>query len=417
MLTRARKLQSCFDEYCTTNQYTQFKLNDEEWRQVEYLLLITKPFFDFTNILSKTRDCTVHHIFSIYNRLFTHLEEAEKKLRYKRVHWKKSMLRALQLAQKKLSKYYSGTDDSAYGTTCALATILYPSKKLRYFDNEDWRGGDIDFMKQYQDAFRNEFITYQKQAQREAHPTDTSEKIDDIEDEELAMLCDSQQTTLPTDEFDGRQDEVTRYLSKGESLVYSIRLLYLIKRSGLSKGNPRVYWKEHEQEFPVLARIARDILSIPASGAGVERLFNCARDICHYRRGQLKPDTIKGLMLHHFSSKFDLKQAEIEMIKEYLSSGEAAMLDQSRLSPPSLEFIEPISDNEEEGCQEELQEEDSDNDVDELAISHSSKRPVDSLDPDDSALLEETAFDGTQTRTGRIRKKPRLPDGFEMGKP
>lgn len=417
MLTRARKLQSCFDEYCTTNQYTQFKLNDEEWRQVEYLLLITKPFFDFTNVLSKTRDCTVHHIFSIYNRLFTHLEEAEKKLRCKRVHWKKSMLRALQLAQKKLSKYYSGTDDSAYGTTCALATILYPSKKLRYFDNEDWRGGDIDFMKQYQDAFRNEFITYQKQAQREAHQPDTSEKIDDIEDEELAMLCDSQQTTLPTDEFDGRQDEVTRYLSKGEPLVYSIRLLYLIKRSGLSKGNPRVYWKEHEQEFPVLARIARDILSIPASGAGVERLFNCARDICYYRRGQLKPDTIKGLMLHHFSSKFDLKQAEIEMIKEYLSSGEAAMLDQSRLSPPSLEFMEPISDNEEEGCQEELQEEDSDNDVDELAISHSSKRPMDSLDPDDSALLEETAFDGTQTRTGRIRKKPRLPDGFEMGKP
>lgn len=226
MLTRARKLQSCFNEYCTTNQYTQFKLNDEEWRQVEYLLLITKPFFDFTNVLSKTRDCTVHHIFSIYNRLFTHLEEAEKKLRYKRAHWKKSMLRALQLAQKKLSKYYSGTDDSAYGTTCALATILYPSKKLRYFDNKDWRGGDIDFMKQYQDAFRNEFITYQKQAQREAHPPDTSEKIDNIEDEELAMLCDSQQTTLPTDEFDGRQDEVTRYLSKGEPLV--IQSVYYI---------------------------------------------------------------------------------------------------------------------------------------------------------------------------------------------
>ncbi|KAJ5764716.1 hypothetical protein N7520_004275 [Penicillium odoratum] len=400
MLTRARKLQSCFDEYCTTNQYTQFKLNDEEWRQVEYLLLITKPFFDFTNVLSKTRDCTVHHIFSIYNRLFSHLEEAEKKLRCKRVHWKKSMLQELQLAQKKLSKYYSGTDDSVYGTTCALATILYPPKKLRYFDNKDWRGGDIDFMRQYQDAFRNEFVTYQKQAQREAHQPDTSEKIDDIEDEELAMLCDSQQTTLPTDEFDGRQDEVTRYLSKG-----------------LSKGNPRVYWKEHEQEFPVLARIARDILSIPASGAGVERLFKYARDICHYRRGQLRPDTIKGLMLHHFSSKFELKQTEIEMIKEYLLSGEAAMLDQSRLSPPSLEFMEPISDNEEEGYQEELQEEDSDNDVDELAISYSLKRPVDTLDLDDSALLDGTTFDGTQTRTGRIRKKPWLPDGFEMGQP
>ncbi|KAJ5378253.1 uncharacterized protein N7496_005662 [Penicillium cataractarum] len=121
-------------------------------------------------------------------------------------------------------------------------------------------------MKQYQDAFRNKFITYQKQAQREAHQLDTLEKIDNIENEELTIL------------YDSRQDKVTRYLSK-----------------------------EYKQEFLVLTRIARDILSIPASGAGVERLFNYTRDIYHYRRGQLKPDTIKGLMLHHFLSKFELK--------------------------------------------------------------------------------------------------------------
>jgi hypothetical protein len=122
-------------------------------------------------------------------------------------------------------------------------------------------------------------------------------------------------------------------------------------------------------------------------------------------------------MLYHFSSKFELKQAEIEMIKEYLLSGEAAMLDQSRLSLLLLESMEPISDNEEEGCQEELQEEDSENDVEEPAISHSSKRPIDSLDVDGCVLLEETVFNGTQTRIGRIRKKLRLLDGFEIGKP
>lgn len=107
-------------------------------------------------------------------------------------------------------------------------------------------------------------------------------------------------------------------------------LILLTGFVGLTKGNPRVYWKEHEDEFPVLARMARDILSIPASGAGVERLFNCARDIRHYRRGQLKPETIKDLMLHLFSSKFELEQSQLEMIKEYLSAGEAAMLDQTR---------------------------------------------------------------------------------------
>ncbi|CAG8425270.1 unnamed protein product [Penicillium salamii] len=34
-----------------------------------------------------------------------------------------------------------------------------------------------------------------------------------------------------------------------------------------------------------IATLARDVLTIPATSAGVERLFNTARDICHYRRG------------------------------------------------------------------------------------------------------------------------------------
>lgn len=120
------------------------------------------------------------------------------------------------------------------------------------------------------------------------------------------------------------------------SLHSSRAIRILTYTIGLAKGNPRLYWKEHEHEFLVLARIARDILSIPASGAGVERLFNCARDICHYRRGHLKPDTIKGLMLHLFSSKFELEHSQLEMVKEYLSAGEAAMFDQARAPLPPL---------------------------------------------------------------------------------
>lgn len=76
----------------------------------------------------------------------------------------------------------------------------------------------------------------------------------------------------------------------------------------------------------MLTKIIRDILSIPASRAGVKRLFNCARDICYYRRRQLKLDTIMGLILHYFLSKFELKQTEIEIIKEYLLPSEAAIL-------------------------------------------------------------------------------------------
>ena len=145
-------------------------------------------------------------------------------------------------------------------------------------------------------------------------------------------------------------------------LLINKALYLLIRLIGLTKGHPRLFWKEHEHEYPVLARLARDILSIPASGAGVERLFNCARDICHYRRGQLKPETIRCLMLHLFASKFELQQSELERIKEYLSGGEAAILDQTWKPTPSLNDMEPISDNEEEGYQSEDVSDDSEND-------------------------------------------------------
>lgn len=81
---------------------------------------------------------------------------------------------------------------------------------------------------------------------------------------------------------------------------------------------------------PILAALTRDILSIPASGAGVERQFNCARDICHYRRGQPKPETVKALMLYMCATKSEVEQREIDFTKQLISVGESALLEQER---------------------------------------------------------------------------------------
>lgn len=206
-----------------THSYTQFKLDQEEWRQVEYLLLLTKPFFDFTNVLSKTRDVTVHHVISIYNRLFNHLDDAESKLKRKAVPWKKRMLQALGAAKEKLSKYYTTIDTESYGTTYAIATILYPSKKLRYFDTADWRGEDLYWMKYYRELLQKEFTHYQQEVIPATEPADVQLSTDPAEDEELAMLCDSQ---IPLQaEVDQPEDEITRYLSKGQCSL-SLVVLY-----------------------------------------------------------------------------------------------------------------------------------------------------------------------------------------------
>jgi hypothetical protein len=99
-------------------------------------------------MLSKTRDVTAHNIYSIYNKLFSYLDEVESKLKNKGVIWKKDMLQALRTAKRKLSKYYTTTDYEPYGDIYALAMILCPSKKLRYFASTDWQG-EIDYVMEF----------------------------------------------------------------------------------------------------------------------------------------------------------------------------------------------------------------------------------------------------------------------------
>lgn len=84
MLQRTIHLWSIFEKFCSEYNGThQFRLNDEEWRQIDYLLYLTQPFFRFTTMLSKTKDVTVHTVFNIYNRLFAHFEKSISQLKRK----------------------------------------------------------------------------------------------------------------------------------------------------------------------------------------------------------------------------------------------------------------------------------------------------------------------------------------------
>lgn len=85
MLQRAKRLQSDLDQYCLTYRVNHLMIDSDEWRQIDYLLCLTKPFFRFTTALSKTKDITIHSVFSIYNMLFDHLEASIRQLRRKKV--------------------------------------------------------------------------------------------------------------------------------------------------------------------------------------------------------------------------------------------------------------------------------------------------------------------------------------------
>jgi hypothetical protein len=67
-----------------------------------------------------------------------------------------------------------------------------------------------------------------------------------------------------------------------------------------------------------MASLARDILLIPASDAGVERLFNSTQDIYYYCRGSLQPQTVLDFIMYIYTSQFKIYKEERIILSEYL---------------------------------------------------------------------------------------------------
>lgn len=93
---------------------------------------------------------------------------------------------------------------------------------------------------------------------------------------------------------------------------------------------PCEFWREYESQYPTFAWLTREIFSIPATGAGVDCLFNSARDICYYRRGSLNATTIQDLMMFRCISKFDLKDQEELDTEDIIMTPEERQADDKR---------------------------------------------------------------------------------------
>ncbi|KAL2935017.1 putative AC transposase, partial [Bienertia sinuspersici] len=53
------------------------------------------------------------------------------------------------------------------------------------------------------------------------------------------------------------------------------------------------WWKNHSSKFPVLVRIAKDILAIPASTIASESAFSAGRRVLDEKRSRLSSESIE----------------------------------------------------------------------------------------------------------------------------
>lgn len=212
MLRRAKRLSSAFNRYCLEHDQPQFKINAEEWRQIDYLLCITQPFYKWTTGLSKIKDVTVHNVFRVYNKLFDHLEASIRQLERKRVPWKQAMLRALYAGKEKLSVYYNKTEQ-IHGNLYAIGTILAPQHKLQFFSKRDWADNNFEWRTRYKNCLESYLEDYQHRPPENQLPPRIQSST--YRSEDMEFLFDEDASQTPSQPKRSFHDELTQYLDSG----------------------------------------------------------------------------------------------------------------------------------------------------------------------------------------------------------
>jgi len=139
------------------SEYRPLFTTKDEWMIVKYVIEVVRPFRYWTLWMSKRHTVTLHHIITVYNDMFHHMDGVMQALAKKKTEWKEDLFFAVNLAGQKLSNYNAEVTPTT-GILLISAHILNCFRKLRSFRQWD-KGMDINpedetsYTTQYQVAF------------------------------------------------------------------------------------------------------------------------------------------------------------------------------------------------------------------------------------------------------------------------
>lgn len=195
-----------------------------EWKQVEYLIDITKLFNFFTETIGASKEPTISYAFDVYTALFEHLNTMvfvlKKKIRQTRP-WVKSLVVAVEAAIEKLDIYFRETYNDL-GSIYALGTILSPCHRLSTFERHgSWLNESEYWLAQYEDQFR-QLYKDKYSGQSKPTPTVSLETTPRLNSITLFMQQRKrkQQDNMPAEE--PNDHEVDSYLAQGKFIVIII---------------------------------------------------------------------------------------------------------------------------------------------------------------------------------------------------
>ena len=281
-------------------------MSDDDWKQAELLFMFLLPFQRCT----KRFECNSGHteidaVFFAYDTMFNHIENVKKKLapntEVGALPCARYMLHGIEKMETVLKKYYSKTE---LPTVYSDGMILNPRCKLVFFEDESWEPQDRD---KYSQGCRRRFIMHYHQtsgssssAQTTSSTSAATSSISNATTTRSSLHPQVVVTKRPIDhhayivdpDFDAALWKRSKPNTKNDYDRYIEVPNDPSIRSGLA------WWKENGMLYPNLARMARDVLAVPASGCAVERQFSISGRMAIWQRNRLSPKVITDSMIY-----------------------------------------------------------------------------------------------------------------------
>jgi hypothetical protein len=250
-------------------------LNQSDWAILHKLHEFFQIFVHPTKKLQASVYPTLNYVIPQYIKMIKRVTEKQRE-------WGvgSPLGLACQKALDKLNEYYNGLQSHAHSS---IATICDPRFNFNVFNILMPSSTDNAKKAKIKSGFKTVFYKYQEReveikAARFRKEQENAPEIrpDDDEDELLdAELYQTGPLDLDT------ETELTRYL----------KLPAMPRETDIYQ-----YWKAKQYDFPIISRIAKDFLAIPATSAPSECVFSIGSDVVTKKRNRLTGNSVRMIM-------------------------------------------------------------------------------------------------------------------------
>lgn len=287
MLERAIKFREAFDRMQECDSSYKFLPSNDDWKHIQCLIDCLKVFYDVTKRISGTKYPTASLYFNDFCGIYILLRD-----------WQFSddtfvATMAVPMV-KKFEKYWDISSE-----LLEIATILDPRfkvKSIEYFYGLLYDEFVADLrVKAAKKAFSDLFGEYAIESPQGSSNASTS-RTNEVE------IASSQE---PSSSLFATRLGLEKFIYESNSTQNKKSELEVYLEDPLcpeisnNSFDILAWWRINGLKYPILSRMARDVLSVPVSTVASESAFSCAKRILDEYRCNLLPETIEAIMCSH----------------------------------------------------------------------------------------------------------------------